>query len=114
MTWLGVQPEFLRRSLRGRTVIRALVCMVLLALGCGQKEPGEVSGDRVVAPAPSDEISATEDSTLVVEVNKADHAMVPVPEGIFVMGWDGGRFRTSSRRTKFFFPRTTLTSLRSP
>ena len=72
---------------------RALVCMALWALGCGQKDPGQVSGDRVVAPAPPGEAPATEDDppTAVTEVNKAEHAMVLVPEGLFVMGWDAGR-----------------------
>ena len=74
----------------GRTLRRTLVCMALWALGCGQKDPGQVSEDRVVAPDPSGEALATEDSTLVAEVNKADHAMVLVPEGLFVMGWDAG------------------------
>ena len=71
---------------------RALVCMALWALGCGQKDPGQVSGDRVVAPAPPGEAPATEDDppTAVTEVNKAEHAMVLVPEGLFVMGWDAG------------------------
>ena len=32
----------------------------------------------------------SENSTAVTEVNKADHAMVLVPEGLFVMGWDAG------------------------
>ena len=66
--------------------------MALWALGCGQKDPGQVSGDRVVAPAPPGEAPATEDDppTAVTEVNKAEHAMVLVPEGLFVMGWDSG------------------------
>ena len=32
----------------------------------------------------------SENSIEVTEVNKADHAMVLVPEGLFVMGWDAG------------------------
>lgn len=76
---------------------RALVCMALLALGCGQKTPGQVSEDRAVAPTPpegataTEEISeAAEETSEVAEVNKADHAMVLVPEGLFVMGWNTG------------------------
>ena len=69
---------------------RALVCMALLALGCGQKNPGQVSEDRAVASTPPGEAPATEEISEVTEVNKADHAMVLVPEGLFVMGWDAG------------------------
>ena len=82
-------PGIFRRPLRGRTVSRALVCMALLVLGCGQKNSGQVSGGRVVASAPTDEAPATQDDP-PTEVNKADHAMVLVPEGLFVMGWDAG------------------------
>ena len=64
--------------------------MALLALGCGQRNPGQVSEDRVVAPTSPEEAPATEEASEVTEVNKADHAMVLVPEGLFVMGWDAG------------------------
>ena len=71
------------------------------------------SGDRVVAPAPTGEAPTTEDSAPVTEVNKADHAMVLVPEGLFVMGWDAGD-PDEQPPHQVFFPLITSTSLRSP
>ena len=44
----------------------------------------------MVAPAPSGAAPATENSTAVPEVHNADHSMVLVPEGLFVMGWEAG------------------------